>query len=487
MRTKLFIVNKLGIKSVFNNLRPSIIRLGLLLVILSLAACAGSPPKIPRSEFVPGNLSVKAKNPGSVQVVVNVSSKPKLADPSGGAVQLPGTARSWLQILDNKDIAAAVSDTVSNTGLFASVSQTPPSDYILNILIVGLVFENKVGWTDAEAKILSNWKVIRTADSEILADYEITSRNKATFSEIFNGHERYRVAVARTIKQTIQNGIEELPKQDIFMKRMAVQREIDQTQLDKIAIDETNAVVRRDAVMKLRNQTLLAKIAVEDKSLNCRMAALRMITDQALLVKIADESKEFDILAAVSERLTDQSSLAKVQANIERMMWSKAEEKGNDADLYRAYFKRFPNALHRNEAKDCIDWAIAEQNGYKGIRAYLDKHPQGRFASRGGRILESANLVDSSLTSQLNDKACDIVKLSLGSSYTGQASTIRGWTSTGKTFLFYRGILKEGGQTKVLLDDNSRIDMSGKIYEYREGNWFPAYDRFFITAGKIKK
>ena len=171
-----------------------------------------------------------------------------------------------------------------------------------------------------------------------------------------------------------------------------------------------------------------------------------------------------------------------VQEVLEKMMWSEAENTATDADLYLSYLERFPEGPHNSQARDCVDWSMAEKRCPEGIRSYLEMHPQGRFASRGQQILQSAEQVDDELKTRLWDGVWAQVKSALGqSTYGGQTMTVSGLISLGKTFLSYRGVVNEGGQARVLLNNHSTFEMSGTVYEYYEGDWFPVYGRIFKT------
>ena len=173
---------------------------------------------------------------------------------------------------------------------------------------------------------------------------------------------------------------------------------------------------------------------------------------------------------------------SQVREVLEKMMWSEAENTATDTDLYFSYLERFPEGPHNIAARECVDWSMAEKRGPEGIRSYLEMYPKGRFSLRGQQILQSAEQVDEGLKTRLRDAVWADVKSALGQmSYGDQTKNVRGWINSGKSSLSYRGVVNEGGQARVLLDNYSTFEMSGTVYEYYEGDWFPIYNRFFKT------
>ncbi len=171
-----------------------------------------------------------------------------------------------------------------------------------------------------------------------------------------------------------------------------------------------------------------------------------------------------------------------VKEILEKMMWSDAEETAIDSDLYLSYLERFPEGAHHSQARDCVDWSMAEKKGPKGIQSYLDVHPDGRFSEHGRKIIHSASQVTDDKKEIIQEKVWDQVKSALGQGSRMRGTVlINGWISSGKTYLSYNGIVSEQGKARVLLNNHSKFEMSGIVYEYFDGDWFPVYDRIFKT------
>jgi len=177
--------------------------------------------------------------------------------------------------------------------------------------------------------------------------------------------------------------------------------------------------------------------------------------------------------------------LGHVRGELERMMWAGAEDTATDSDLYLSYLERFPEGAHNLEARDCVDWAAAERKGPEAIRSYLKAHPDGRFSSRADEILRSADQVDEAMNKRIWDAVWEKVQsnLKMGGRWPGgKEYMIQGWIQAGDTFLSYSGITEEEGNYRVLLDNHSRYDMSGTVYEHYDGKWYPVYKRYFKTG-----
>ena len=179
---------------------------------------------------------------------------------------------------------------------------------------------------------------------------------------------------------------------------------------------------------------------------------------------------------------------AQVGDILEKRMWEEAEKTATDADLYLAYLERFPRGRHQASARDCVDWSMAEDKGPKGIRTYMDVHPKGKFADRGQKILKSAETVTEEMETRIWDAVWAKVKSTMrGSPGMSGESIITGWISAGKTYLSYRGVVKKGGQARVLLSDHSRYEMDGTVYTYVDKQWFPVYEHYFAKKKKKKQ
>lgn len=88
----------------------------------------------------------------------------------------------------------------------------------------------------------------------------------------------------------------------------------DQDRLAKMALADSDALVRHSAVYTLTNQKLLAKVAWESQDETIQITAASRITgaDQASLVKFFDEPNTGGVRGLVFDKLTDPSTLLRI-------------------------------------------------------------------------------------------------------------------------------------------------------------------------------
>jgi len=169
---------------------------------------------------------------------------------------------------------------------------------------------------------------------------------------------------------------------------------------------------------------------------------------------------------------------SQVQKILEKIMWKEAKTTSTDIDLYLSYLDRFPQGPHSKQAKDNVDWSIAEKEGPIRIRSYLNSHQKGIFSTRARKILKTGK---KSTSETVRIAAWDKVKSSLRQNhrYSGRSMNLWGSIRSGKTFISYKGSVKSDGKTRIIISNGSRYDYSGTIYQYYGDVWFPVYDRFF--------
>lgn len=83
-------------------------------------------------------------------------------------------------------------------------------------------------------------------------------------------------------------------------------------ELDKIALEDKDSLVRGDAVEVITNQGVLAKVALEDQNSVIRISAIKNLTDQALLAKVVLGNEDASVSGAAVTKVTDQAALAKI-------------------------------------------------------------------------------------------------------------------------------------------------------------------------------
>lgn len=173
------------------------------------------------------------------------------------------------------------------------------------------------------------------------------------------------------------------------------------------------------------------------------------------------------------------SHLSQVKEVLEKRMWKTAEQDGKDADLYLSYIEQFPEGPHNGEARDCVDWSIAERKGPKGIKTYLDLHPSGRFVSHGEQIIKSADQVDENMKNTIESAVWSQFKNSMGRHYGGGTMTVYGSITGDGIKLSYHGVVDKNGKASLLINNYSTYKINETVYEYYDGDWYPKYDRIF--------
>jgi len=172
-----------------------------------------------------------------------------------------------------------------------------------------------------------------------------------------------------------------------------------------------------------------------------------------------------------------------VKKVLEKIMWNEAKKTSTDSVLFRSYLDRFPKGAYSTQARDYLDWSIAEKEGPIGIRSYLNTHRKGQFAKRGRKILKTATKTESK---KVRDAAWVKVRTAIRQTqrYGGGSMSMWGSISSGKTHISYKGSVKSGGQSQITINNGSLFEYSGKIYKYYSGVWFPEYNRFFKAHKK---
>jgi hypothetical protein len=103
---------------------------------------------------------------------------------------------------------------------------------------------------------------------------------------------------------------------DYQVRLKAIKSLGNQSVLAKIAMNDSNAVVRKAAVEMLNDQAVLAEVAKNDNDILVRKAAIkagiRKISDQTTLVKLAMNDSNDSVREAAVENITDQIVLAEI-------------------------------------------------------------------------------------------------------------------------------------------------------------------------------
>ncbi len=99
---------------------------------------------------------------------------------------------------------------------------------------------------------------------------------------------------------------------DAGVRKAAAGKLSDQALLSRIAREDKDSGVRLAAVNLLNNPKILATLALEDNDPNLRIFAAEKVSDQALLTKLAMQSTDAGVRKAAAGKLSDQALLSKI-------------------------------------------------------------------------------------------------------------------------------------------------------------------------------
>lgn len=170
-------------------LKPRL-RSGLLALVLILAGCASpTQPKAMKVE----NLSLGKRFNKTVAVQTN-----------GGQPTSP----MWTSQVADKDLAQAISESLSSSGLFSAVVSLGQGDFVLNATIVNLN-QPMIGFT-MSVTIELVWSLTPKGQNKPCWEKSIATRAEKTVGDAFAGVTRLRIATEAAVQENIRQALTEL-------------------------------------------------------------------------------------------------------------------------------------------------------------------------------------------------------------------------------------------------------------------------------------
>lgn len=158
----------------------------LLLSALStliMTGCMPKPNPILSATMIPENIELQNKHPYSLSIDVFGGLKPD-------CINFCITTESFLD---------AVTSSISNTGLFSTITNKEDADYLLDIVIMR-------NWVAKESTLITQWELTNT-DSKNLIWSEVISTKQ---SSSLWGNKRFKDANELTAKENIEEGIKKM-------------------------------------------------------------------------------------------------------------------------------------------------------------------------------------------------------------------------------------------------------------------------------------
>ena len=127
------------------------------------------------------------------------------------AVQTNGgqpTDPMWASRVSDADLATAISDSLSSTGLFSSVVTIGQADYVLNATLVK-IDQPMMGFT-MSVGVEIVWSVVPKAQKKTVWERLVSTRQEKTVGDAFAGVTRLRMATEAAVKENIRQALMQL-------------------------------------------------------------------------------------------------------------------------------------------------------------------------------------------------------------------------------------------------------------------------------------
>lgn len=161
-----------------------------LIVIAWLTGCASPASK---QALVVSDTTMSTKHPHSVSVTT-----------SGGGE----TGSMDYTNISNEDLAAAIEESITSTGLFASVIQGDGADYRLNVSLVNM--SKPMFGMSFKIDMEMAWSLVNAKTGDVVMRESIESSHTATMGEAFAAVTRIRLAVEGAAQENIRQGLEKI-------------------------------------------------------------------------------------------------------------------------------------------------------------------------------------------------------------------------------------------------------------------------------------
>ena len=169
-----------------NYIRPIMV----LAFVAWLAGCASPASK---EALVVDDASFGTRHPYSVSIST-----------SGGGET---TAMSYTNI-PNEDLAAAIEESITTSGLFSSVIKGDGADYKLSVSLVSMT-KPMFGFSFTINMEMA-WSLVNARTCDVVMRESIKSSHTATAGEAFAAVTRIRLAVEGAVQNNIRQGLQEI-------------------------------------------------------------------------------------------------------------------------------------------------------------------------------------------------------------------------------------------------------------------------------------
>jgi hypothetical protein len=167
------------------------IRLVMLWMFVAwLTGCASSPS---REALVVGDVSFDTKHPYSVSISTS----------GGGETSATGYSN-----IPNEDLAAAIEESITTSGLFSSVIKGDGADYKLSVSLISMS-KPMFGFSFTIDMEMA-WSLVNARTGDAVMRESIKSSYTATAGEAFAAVTKIRIAVEGAAQNNIREGLQKI-------------------------------------------------------------------------------------------------------------------------------------------------------------------------------------------------------------------------------------------------------------------------------------
>lgn len=174
-----------------NSMRESLMRLASVAGIVVLLTACASPAR--KEALVVDDASFGVNHPYSVNVTTS----------GGGATEDIGYTN-----ISNEDLAAAIEESITNSGLFSKIVSSDTADYRLNVALVSMS-KPMFGFT-FKIDMEMAWSLIDKATGEAVMRESIVSTHTATVGDAAVAVTRIKLAIEGAAQKNISLGLRKI-------------------------------------------------------------------------------------------------------------------------------------------------------------------------------------------------------------------------------------------------------------------------------------
>ncbi|NNJ93962.1 MAG: hypothetical protein HKP57_04365 [Halobacteria archaeon] len=172
-------------------MQTSRIRLGLACLFIAWLTGCASPAN--RQALVVSDAPAATRHPYSVSVST-----------SGGGE----TGSMDYTNISDEDLAGAIEESITHSGLFSTVIQGDGADYRLNVSLINM--SKPMFGMDFKIDMEMAWSLIDARTGDVVMREAINSTHTATMGQAFAAVTRIRMAVEGAAQENIRQGLEKI-------------------------------------------------------------------------------------------------------------------------------------------------------------------------------------------------------------------------------------------------------------------------------------